>query len=44
MATEVQWSELQRDPKGVAALADRGGRPRSPSGRSGAAADPRRQR
>ena len=24
MATEVQWSELQRDPKGVAALADRG--------------------
>ncbi|MCP2165496.1 hypothetical protein [Goodfellowiella coeruleoviolacea] len=23
-ATEVQWSELQRDPKGVAALADRG--------------------
>lgn len=22
--TEVQWSELQRDPKGVAALADRG--------------------
>ncbi|WP_370969924.1 hypothetical protein [Amycolatopsis sp. cg9] len=25
MATEVQWSELQRDPKGVAALADEGG-------------------
>ncbi len=24
MATEVQWSELQRDPKGVAALADQG--------------------
>jgi hypothetical protein len=24
MTTEVQWSELQRDPKGVAALADRG--------------------
>lgn len=24
MATEVQWSELQRDPKSVAALADRG--------------------
>jgi hypothetical protein len=24
MATEVQWSELQRDPRGVAALADRG--------------------
>ncbi|MHA6620800.1 hypothetical protein [Pseudonocardia sp. DLS-67] len=24
VATEVQWSELQRDPKGVAALADRG--------------------
>ncbi|HVK21195.1 MAG TPA: hypothetical protein VM677_07530 [Actinokineospora sp.] len=24
MSTEVQWSELQRDPKSVAALADRG--------------------
>ncbi len=24
MAVEVQWSELQRDPKAVAALADRG--------------------
>ena len=24
MTTEVQWSELQRDPKGVAALADQG--------------------
>jgi hypothetical protein len=24
MTTEVQWSELQRDPRGVAALADRG--------------------
>lgn len=24
MTTEVQWSELQRDPKAVAALADRG--------------------
>ena len=24
MTTEVQWSELQRDPKSVAALADRG--------------------
>ena len=24
MTTEVQWSELQRDPKGVAALADKG--------------------
>lgn len=24
MTVEVQWSELQRDPKGVAALADRG--------------------
>lgn len=24
MATEVQWSELQRDPKSVAALADQG--------------------
>ena len=24
MATDVQWSELQRDPKGVAALADQG--------------------
>jgi hypothetical protein len=24
MATEVHWSELQRDPRGVAALADRG--------------------
>jgi len=24
VTTEVQWSELQRDPKGVAALADRG--------------------
>lgn len=24
MATEVQWSELQRDPRGVAALADQG--------------------
>lgn len=24
VATEVQWSELQRDPKGVAALADQG--------------------
>ncbi|GAB3445578.1 DUF6247 family protein [Actinophytocola sediminis] len=24
MATEVQWSELQRDPKAVAALADQG--------------------
>ncbi|MQA96001.1 MAG: hypothetical protein GEV11_15605 [Streptosporangiales bacterium] len=24
MTTEVQWSELQRDPKGVAALAERG--------------------
>jgi hypothetical protein len=24
MATEVQWSELQRDSKGVAALADQG--------------------
>ncbi|WP_018683512.1 hypothetical protein [Actinokineospora enzanensis] len=24
MVTEVQWSELQRDPKGVAALADQG--------------------
>ena len=24
VATEVQWSELQRDPKGVAALADKG--------------------
>lgn len=24
MKTEVQWSELQRDPKGVAALADQG--------------------
>ena len=24
MAVEVQWSELQRDPKGVAALADEG--------------------
>ncbi|WP_216893068.1 hypothetical protein [Nocardia alni] len=24
MATEVQWSELQRDPRGVAALADKG--------------------
>ncbi|MDN5914125.1 MAG: hypothetical protein L0I76_03260 [Pseudonocardia sp.] len=24
MPTEVQWSELQRDPKGVAALADKG--------------------
>lgn len=24
VATEVQWSELQRDPRGVAALADKG--------------------
>ncbi|GAA1385643.1 hypothetical protein GCM10009613_18350 [Pseudonocardia kongjuensis] len=24
MPTEIQWSELQRDPKGVAALADQG--------------------
>jgi hypothetical protein len=24
VTTEVQWSELQRDPKGVAALADQG--------------------
>ncbi len=24
VTTEIQWSELQRDPKGVAALADRG--------------------